>query len=206
MIHGRVSASLDASDLDKKNVSAGKFGEQTFAREVSRDGYFNDVDVFASMKIPAKGKQKSYNTDVDFVVASGNKVILVDVKSWSALGPGSNPKAGVVKPAFYWSLFGTVFNRFTKKSQASANMKMATERYREYLQGVATVEAMVVFAPTKGKGGKEYLPASVSLLRWPGGIKSYLMRDGIQRMKKRLPGGPADPKVARKLSGMVAGR
>lgn len=204
MIHGNVSAALGSSNLDKKNVKAGKLGEEFFAKAVSQDPFFDDVDVFASMRIPRKGNQKDYNTDVDFVIASGNKVILVDVKSWSAMSKDSDPKRGVIKPAVYWSAFGTIFNRFAVKEKASANMKMALDRYSEYLKGVAQVEAMVMFAPTKGRRGKEYLPASVSFLKWPGGIKSYLLRDGLNKSKKRIPGGPADKKVSQKLSSLMA--
>lgn len=143
--------------------------------------------------------------DVDFAVASGDHLVLIDAKLW--------------KPGFYYSqklppkkileLFGgfkyTSTARWLSKNVLgrtlgfrgihlhiegkwllSQNMEMALERYRERLTPHRVqVSAMVVFVPTRS----ESLFQSVALLRWPGGIRTFDVPGGREELY-RLLGSP----------------
>lgn len=182
---GQAGQSLSSSQAHDKfgaNVVAGQIGERALAAKLQNSSETRAYSLFQSLGIPAKPGSKRYSSDVDMALINGNRVVLIDAKQWSAR-------------KFYWSLAGTVFENFSVKRDRrsnepvtmSKNMDMAVNRYREYLPG-CVVLGMVVFVPSKAG-----LPSGVSLLRWPGGIKSYLPNDAIRRIHRFL-GEPTKPK------------
>lgn len=177
-----AGGSFESGDIQRKygreSAAAGRVGEQRFAAILAKAGVTRDYEVWYSLRIPKDPRNPggtNYNSDVDVAIASGNKLILVDVKNWAS-------------GYHYWSIAGLPFKGISpmKKQNGEwklgANMAGALARYRANLPGMS-VEAIVVFIPTNAKGA---LPSSVGLLRWPGGIKSYLHGSGINKIKSFL--------------------
>lgn len=166
--YGDAGSGVVSSGKFGSSGVAGAVGERHFQKLMQSNSRVRGYTSWASLRIPAPRGSKRYNSDVDFAVASGRRLMLVDIKMWEA-------------NRFYWSAFGRVFKGFQVMSESmSRNMEMATNRYREALPGMS-VQSMVLFVPTK-KG----LPSGVALLRWPGGINSYQPQDGIQKIQRFL--------------------
>lgn len=172
MNHGQAGKSLGSDSakgsFGSANTKAGASGERAFESMIMRDSDLAMYDRWKSLRIPAKPGQKRYSSDVDFVMANGNSVVLIDVKRWEA-------------NKVYWSIGGTQMKGFSvMKEKQSRNMELALARYREAMPGV-TVHAITLFMPTP-KG----LPTSVRFLTFPGGIRSYLPSDGARKIKSLL--------------------
>ena len=193
--------------------SAGRKGEQgerlyeaslrTFATSISTHQPPHSYEIFHSLNIP-RGAQdrKTFDGDVDFAIASGNRLVLIDAKLW--------------RPGLYWSIkfpprtviellgnqkysvWAQWLNRkvlgrrialrglsahVDGKWFLSQNMELALERYRACLEphGVE-VSAMVVFVAAP----REPRFLSVSLLRWPGGIATFKAAEGFAHIHSRL--------------------
>lgn len=176
--HGRPGSGLESAGHFGGNEKIGAAGERYFAESLRKSGALHRYEAWYSLRIPSPSGKRRFrgDPDVDMAIASGNKIVLVDVKKWAS---GHH----------YWSLFGnypfrglTPMRKESGDWSMSANMKLAVERYRQALPGV-TVSGLVVFVPTS-KTGK--LPASVAFLMWPGGIRSYLTSDAIYEITRRL--------------------
>lgn len=175
---GEAGASFNDASLHKKfgaNAAIGAMGEKYYGGALDRGGISSKYEVHSSLNIPdARGSKSSYSSDVDFAVANGGSLILVDVKRFAS-------------GYHYWSFMGFPFKGLTPmmkndKWRLSANMAAAVDRYQQALPGIH-VEAMVVFVPTNKTGA---MPSSVGLLVWPGRIRSYLAGDSIYKLHKLL--------------------
>jgi len=176
-------------------AAAGLMGEQLFYQLLEKYGISRDYDIWFSLRIPndpSNPHATRYNSDVDVAIASGNKLILIDVKRWAA-------------GYHYWSLFGLPFKGLTPITKngswkLGANMAGAQARFQANLKGMR-VESMVVFVSTNSRGAA---PSSVALLKWPGGIKSYLYGAAIPKIKSIL-GKPqrVNPKIESLLEKMA---
>lgn len=195
---------------------------RTFARAVSRlhPPYVHSYSFVHSLNIPpGPHDRKAFKGDVDFAIASGNHLVLIDAKLW--------------KPGFYWSfklpprdavellgrhkysswaqwLYKNLFGRrvalrglshhVNRDWLLSHNMEIALERYRQRLDkhGVV-VSAMVVFVLPPGKRGFQ----NVSFLRWPGGIQTYKAAAGFDQLYSRLGApSPVDTEITSLLNRM----
>lgn len=198
--YGEAGASfIGNDDAHKKwgdNAIVGMLGEQYFADALRRAGLTGSYEVYGSLNIPTPANQRhnQYSSDVDCAVANGNNLLLIDVKRWAS-------------GFHYWSIFGFPFKNLTPMTKGngqwalSGNMAAAVARYRDALPGV-NVQAIVVFVPTKSKGMA--MPASVGLLRWPGGIRSYLTQDALYKIKSILgQPQPVEGKIRAVLGSMV---
>lgn len=197
--YGTAGKSLGEAETRRKfgaQAEAGASGERYFRSALERAGLGTKYEVYYSLKIPndpTRADATKYSSDVDVALASGDRLVLVDVKRWAA-------------GKFYWSCFGKPFKgvtpmRHNGEWRLSANMAMAVSRYRKCLPGVR-VEGIVVFVPTGLRG--ERLPAGVGLLRWPGGIRSYVLGPGLDKIKRTLgPSLPVDPRIKGVLGRMV---
>lgn len=174
---GSLRSAQATSKFGHRNAAIGQRGEQYFRTALERAGLDDDYDIWYSLRIPSDPTRRGaaqYTSDVDVALTSGNRLILVDVKMWSAAAP-------------YWSLFGLPFKGITpmidpkKGWRLSGNMALAVDRYQKNLPGVR-VEAAVIFVPTKAGAPAPF----VSLLKWPGGIRSYSAQDGISRIRRSL--------------------
>ena len=199
---GEAANSFNNPDLHKKfgaNAAVGAAGERHYATALDRGGISSKYEVHSSLNIPNSSRSRtSYSSDVDIAVANGNTLILIDVKRFAA-------------GFHYWSFFGFPFKNLTPmlkdgkgddgpKWRLSANMAAAVDRYQQALPGVH-VEAMVAFVPTNSKGA---MPASVGLLFWPGGIRSFLAGDSIYRLNKLLgTPTPVNPAIRSLLARMT---
>lgn len=122
--------------------------------------------------------------NVDHVVVSGNRLLLVDSKVW--------------KPAVYWSLAGRVFRGTSRFEHAERHtMAMAVDRLRDYLGKsglvvqVRTPVTVVWSSSTRGR-------VRLGLLRLPG---SRAITG--ERLHPRLAGrGAADARVVAVLASL----
>ena len=172
---GASLASAEARRQFGDQAEVGASGERHFAQILKQHAFDQTCDIFYSLGIP-QGKHfgaKALRSDVDVAVVNGNSVILIDVKRWK----GS---------CVYLSLGGLPFRDLTPLQshggwKMSANMAQALRRYREALPGV-NVTAMVVFVPTH----RGVAPTSVRWLKWPGGVRSFLVPAAIRELRARV--------------------
>lgn len=196
--YGDAGNSLGSNEAIRKfgreNAATGQHGEKYFRDALNRAGLDDEYDIWYSLKIPNDPNSRNatkYESDVDVALTSGNKLILVDVKKWSA-------------KSSYWSLFGLPFKGFAplidkkKGWRLSSNMAAAVDRYKKNLPGMS-VEAAVIFVPTKPGGAAPM----VTFLKWPGDIRSYSTQDGIRKIKKYLGRGEETSPKLRALMGRM---
>lgn len=187
--YGQAGKSLGESKTRSKfgqgNARAGMVGERYLSDAIRRNVSTRNYTMYQSLRMPSMlGQKKYHDVDIDFALVSGNKVVLIDSKMWSA-------------KHFYWSFFGRVMKGFEPGEVMSKNMEMARARFRDALPG-HQVEAIVCFVPTRG--GK--LPKSVGLLFWPGMIRSYMPNDALVKAAKVL----GEPKPASERIQSVLGK
>lgn len=193
---GEAGATFNDPKMHQKfghNAIIGAQGEKYYGNVLDRAGISSQYEVHSSLNIPNVSNSKSsYSSDVDFAVANGNTLILIDVKKWSA-------------GKMYWSFMGFPFKGMSPmlkdgKWRLSQNMVTAVERYQRNLPGI-NIEAMVVFVPTTRNGA---MPTSVGLLFWPGKIRSYLAGDSIHKLPKILGiPSPVNPMIRSLLARMT---
>lgn len=201
--YGSAGASLSGNDAvvnkyGRGSVQAGITGEKWLIKALQGDPRTQRYPIWQSLGIPgpAGGKRGGrYASDVDFALASGSTLLLIDCKKWAA---GS----------IYWSIGGTPMKGFSvmksnnsygdQQPHLSKNMATAVDRYSDNLPGI-TVRAIVLFVPTKAG-----IPTSVRWLRWPGGIRSYLPGDGVRKASRILgEPKPVDPQIQALLGRML---
>lgn len=176
-----ISGAAGQARYGRQSAMAGAAGERRLAGAISRSSEVSGYMSWSSLGIPTPRGGERYSSDVDIALASGNRLVLVDAKMWAA-------------GKIYWSILGYPMRGLAPMrskgglKRLSRNMETAVARYRSQLPG-HVVKGVVVFVPTSKGGG---LPASVRLLRWPGGIRSYLVGDGLRRISSAL-GAPEEP-------------
>lgn len=157
------------------SAKVGAAGERYLAALLRKNPSTKNYMMWSSLRIPASPGQKRYGGDVDLALASDRTIVLVDCKKWAA---------GHV----YWSLFNKPMKGLSPMSDAlSKNMDLAVNRYSEALPG-HIVKGMVLFVPNQ----RGQLPTSVGLLRFPGGIRSFMPSDGMRKIARSLKK-PAEP-------------
>ena len=185
-----TGVSRSSSQFGKKNAAAGAVGERILFSELDSNPFTSGYDIWSSMRLP----NYSPNVDVDIVVSSGNKVVLLDSKMWAAAHN-------------YWSIFGMPMQDFAPRRERdgswkalSKNMANAKDRYTREMP-FAQVSAMVLFVPT---GKRKTPPKSVRFLKFPGNVRSYQMQDGVRRVHRILGDPkPTDAKVQAVLQSLV---
>lgn len=180
--YGEAGKGIEQVSHFGKNAYTGAAGERKLSGHLNRHPMCSRYFAWRSLRIPHSPGQTNYQSDVDMALASGNRLVLIDAKMYAS---------GYT----YWSAFGRVFKgtQILKDDDGnprrlSRNMELAVTRYREALPG-CRVEGVVIFVAS---GKKSQLPNSVSLLRWPGGIRSYLPNDGMRKIAQIL-GTPEEP-------------
>lgn len=227
-VRGQAGSGLgDEKAVDQfgENAQIGALGERQYQEILQKAGYLDIYDTWFSVKVPDKSGRKKTRTDVDVVISSGNKILLIDVKRWAATETTSSGKR---RPIVYWSIpftelpmknfkpikaEGRVYNKSQYQvggadSKAtdqdlwrlSKSMVMARDRFSKLLPGY-DIMAIVVFVPTTKNGSG---PASVRFLKWPGGIKSYSSGGSLSFLRKWLgPSAKTGEKAAALLSRMT---
>lgn len=165
-----------------KRGRIGALGEDFFDEALKRAG-LDRFPRFRSLRLPAQPGKASMRGDIDSVLANGNQIVLVDVKSW---------KGGVLWtfPVRLRPFKGLPFNGIAPmrdndgRWRLSENMVTALDRMRDELPD-AEITAMVVFVPTR-KSDLTSVPRSVRFLVWPGGIQSYFLSEFFWELERRL--------------------
>jgi len=166
---------------------AGEVGDsgERYLHKVLTTSDFPRYTVSRTHDIPSTPRySKPMAGDVDFLIASGESLLLIDAKHW--------------RSAIYWTGPGGVGMKNLERQKLSQNMEIARSRYRELLPGM-TVEALVIFVPTDGR---DRVPRSVDFLIWPGGIRSYTAARGLDRIEQLLGLNPEPPHPS--IEGLIA--
>lgn len=125
MIYGTPAGSLAHGSFGTATRRAiGAAGENMTATVIN--GFWADAEVFHDLQVPG------FSINVDHAVLAGNKLLIIDSKTW---------KAGR-----YWSLGGSYFRGFQRSHTPSKAVAMARESYSLYLKpyGVEVVKPVVV--------------------------------------------------------------
>lgn len=154
----------------KSNTQAGKMGEMILFHKLREPhGWLkSDMPLFCSL-IP----DRKYKSDIDFAVAMGNKVLLIDAKMYKSGG-------------FYWNIGDKVYRnfgpykteRFDKKLgkktsspvKMSKSMDMARDKVQQLLGDKYTVESCVILVTNPSS--KQGL-STTWLMRYPGNIRVF---------------------------------
>jgi hypothetical protein len=179
-------------------------------------GSQHEYEVTHSLNIPRGMKDRQpLRGDVDFAVASGRHLVLVDSKLWkdglywslpmpprssiALIGElGRSPLGQAASSRFLGRTLGMrgLSPHQPGKWFLSQNMPMAVERYSERLieHGIK-VSGLVAFLDSSGSGTMH-----VGLLRWSKGISSYSTASSFEQIAKRL--GPPEP-VAEPIRSLI---
>src|SRR5699024_1628557 len=164
-----LGSDASVKKFGRKSAAVGASGERYLATMLRNNRATRDYMMWQSLRIPAQPGQKRYGGDVDMALASDRKLILVDCKRWAA-------------NHVYWSFFNKPMKNLQPMGDAlSKNMSLAVNRYSDALPG-HIVKGIVVFVPNQYGG----VPASVGLLRFPGGVRSYMAQDGLRKISRFL--------------------
>lgn len=158
-----------SSHFGAKRAKAGNQGERFLSMAFKNAG-LDKFSIWHDLGLPAKAGQSKLSGDVDFAIANGSNVVLIDAKRWGGSFLWSLPKA--------WPMSGLLPLRMPKMqngpkvwSQLSGNMAAAVDRYQQLLPK-ANVSAMVIFVPTIDSD-RNSGPKHVEFLIFPGLIHSY---------------------------------
>ena len=159
--YGKAGSSMSTSSFQSKYADTSQSGRAGEVRLESLLKRITDGETigFSSVRTPKQG----YNTDVDFVLVKGNRVLLIDSKLYKQGG-------------FWFSFGGKLFRNFIPAHRDKAgnhkamsrNMSMARDAFREKLGNDFIVEAVTVFV--RSDDNKPH--ANTWFTRFPGGIKT----------------------------------
>lgn len=163
-------------------ASAGARGEKKSEEILDRFG--SKAAILHDLKVPITGSR----ANIDHVVVSGKRVLILDTKVW--------------KPGFYWTLAGKNRRGLERVAHTEKSQQYITDSVTRYLQGTGArigVPFLVVWP--SNKSGK----VSTWLLKVPGAgvITGSALADTVRRFTARKP---ADPVIVNKLKALcVAG-
>lgn len=173
-IYGKGGGSAAKGGTWAKNEAVAKIGaagERKVAKALAP--YFSSPSsaaLFHDLAVPGR------RANIDHLIVSGRKVLLLDTKVW---------KAGL-----YYTVFSHTFRGFTPVSHADKKTyQMLTHDLKKFLEPVGAkilTPAVIVL----GKGGK----AKVGLYR-PKGAKAYNLDEFIAKKISRMNLTPPEPAI-----------
>ncbi|MGK3708659.1 nuclease-related domain-containing protein [Arthrobacter sp. IK3] len=177
-IYGRAAAGLEDTSW-AVNESVAKFGAKGEQRSAAVLNKFGDrAAVLHDLRVPIPG----FKANIDHVVVSGNRVLIIDSKMW--------------KPGFYWTLAGVNRRGLTKVPHTAKGQDWVSRAMVGYLAGTgAKIQPVhLVIWPSKS-GGK----ASTWLLRVSGAvvIGGAALESAVRRFIGRKP---ADGRIVDRLA------
>ena len=180
-MYGVPGEGLTAAGFSPSALEKGQAGERNFARALTREGLLDRFATFWSVHMPDEtvGASKTLQADIDAVIVTGQRILLVDVKNYVqgdvTWTPGTeadtlrivdNPTGGYVGGP----------------RSMSSNMALAHERVTEKMHGLGIrlpVESVVMFMPTQNGVGTVD-PA----LTWPGGVPVRTLPDVVETLRR----------------------
>ena len=174
--------------MGKASTRAGRAGEVRLDKAFAANSRTCDYARWRSLRMPQAASGKRYGSDVDFALASGDTILLVDAKAW--------------RGRFLWSMSGHVMDGFRpvrdkdgSRRKVGRNMSMAVDLFQRQCDMVqdrmrregrrvkpVTVKALVLFVPT----ARNMSPSSVRFLRFPGTEGSALVEPGLRKAARVL--------------------
>lgn len=190
-VFGRAATSMTGRDFQTKfgatNTRAGSRGEQVLFEKLRKKGGWLKPDIPLMCSLKLTGKQ----SDIDFAIVHGNKILLVDAKMYQQNG------------GFYWNLgdspimhkgLGTYKTSGGKQVKLSRSMIMAKDIISRELPGY-TVESIVIFT-VDPKNRNSTMP-NTTFLTYPGGVKALNDRSGKRFIRKFFRGQKRTEKTVR---------
>lgn len=186
-MHGNPGSGLNSAHnvMTSSNIKAGQKGEVNFSKAMKisdgtqlqnnlTDGLIHRVETFWSVAMPDENnprmRDSKYNTDIDCIVVSGNRIILIDTKLY---------KSGDVT---YYNEGNMLYcrdnatgNQVGEPKKMSRNMSMAVERFKK-LYPSYDVSAYVVLMPTDSGTAnidRVYFPGHIPMVH-PTTILSHI--------------------------------
>lgn len=181
-IYGRAAVGLsgDTSWASSTGAaSAGARGEKKTEELLERFG--TRAAVLHDLKVPITGSR----ANIDHVVVSGKRVLLLDTKVW--------------KPGFYWTMAGKNRRGFEHIPHTEKPQNYMTDSMRRYLEGTgAQVGKPYLVVWPSNKSGK----VSTWLLKVPGaGVISGAGL--VSTVRSFISRRPADPVIVGRLKALL---
>lgn len=168
-VYGTPAASMDSSEFSgkfgKESTKSGAKGEQILYNELRKPGGIlpANIPLICSLQVPG------YNSDIDFAVAAGNKVLLIDAKFYRQDG------------GFYWNTkgdrthFNRNFSRYRTRSGKDVTLSKSDIASQEILgrelRGTE-VKSIVVFVTDPGSNTAKQ---PTVFMKFPGEVKAVNM-------------------------------
>lgn len=182
-IYGRPATGLKMDSTWAKNDAVARIGASGEVRTAAElDAFGNQAAVFHDLRVPIP----KFTSNIDHVVVTGKKVLLIDTKVW--------------KPGFYWTLGSAGrrgLKRFDYLEKDQTWLHTAVERY---LDGTGAKVLPVTIAVWPHSAGK----VNTMFLKIPGAtvIAAPDLRAFVERNLARTP---SDNAITSRLRSLVVG-
>lgn len=174
IIYGTPGKGLDSSGFSDKNVTAGKTGEENFAKALAKAGLINKFQSFWSVSIGDENLESFDDTDIDCVLLSNNKLYLIDLKNY---------RQGNLT---YYRYEDHVFaidnisgNRVGPEMKANHQMQRAENNFETFLRNngpsLNIVSRVVIMPTSRGTG--------IVDCSWPGGVEAVTLDEMIEELR-----------------------
>lgn len=184
-VYGTAGGSLTGSPSWVSDAGAarnGAAGERRTAAVLARVAAQTGVTVLHDLNVPAKG----YTANIDHVVVSGRKVLVVDSKQW--------------RPGFYWTAGGRTRRGVEAFLPADKQtMGMIFDRLGRYLGGQASLAVpLVVVWPSRADGDVSVWAARMRGARL---VPAGRLEPAVRRFARA--GAAGDPAVVARLAALL---
>lgn len=186
-----------ANGMSARNASLGQNGELNFGKALEKSGLKDKFAILWSVRMPdtqAMVPSTKFNTDIDCIIVTGDRVYLVDLKNYAS-GDVTYESHGDE----LYTIDNVTGNLVGKPKKMSRNMAMASDIFKKHFPGVR-FETVVVLMPTdKGAG-------VVGNVQWPGSVTCVSLVDFLSSLKydKAYDGSPTFARVVNSTKSLVS--
>ena len=180
LMAGRPGSGLSASGFSEENIKAGQKGELNFAKALQKAGLLGNFQTYWSVSLPDRANflpSREYETDVDCIIVTGQRLYLVDLKNYKGGGLTYESERGKLQARD--DATGALVRVSGKMSR---NMELAQELFRSHLgpRGY-TVVSRVVFMPQNSGEPK------MKNVYWPGAIHAMVLTEFLEELSRETP-------------------
>lgn len=182
-MRGVPGVGLDsASHMSNYNIKTGQKGEVNFAKALAKvvlprvqhknNTILENVNSFWSIAMPSEDEpsrpDRTYKTDIDCILVSGENIILVDTKFYASGDVTYTSQGNQL-----FCIDNATGKHIRQPRKMTRNMSMAMERFKKHYPDMH-VSAIVVLMPTDAGS-----PTKVNAM-WPGNIPGTTLTQAIQ--------------------------
>lgn len=180
--YGRAGTGLSSNTgwaVSDGAARAGANGEKKTEAVLAQ--FAGKAAVLHDLTVPIPG----FKANIDHVVVSGKRVMLIDTKVW--------------KPGFYWTLFGVNRRGFERVDHTAKDQSYINRAVVSYLKGTGAQVSDPILAVWCSRNNAA---ASIWALKVPGAavINGSALTGAVRRSLTRKP---ADPAIVAKLSRLL---